>query len=84
LQDFCSLLIKEDLRDLPWSIGVVEYWNDGLREEKNNRSMPFDFSYPVLQFSTIPSFHVDGPHFSSRFPSSTTVFSTKLRRLRDR
>jgi hypothetical protein len=43
-KDFCKLLIKEDLRDFPWSIGVMEYWNDGLRRKKNNRSMPFDFS----------------------------------------
>jgi hypothetical protein len=53
-QDFCTLLIKEDLRDLPWSIGVMEYWNDGLRGEKNNKSMPFDFS---SQYSSFPLFH---------------------------
>jgi len=47
-------LIKEDLRDVPWSIGVMEYWNDGLREEKNNRSIPFDFS---TQYSSFPLFH---------------------------
>jgi len=47
-------LIKEDLRDLAWNIGVMEYWNDGLRGEKNNRSKPFDFS---TQYSTFPLFH---------------------------
>jgi len=47
-------LIKEDLRDLPWSIGVMEYWDDGLRGEKNNRSKPFDFS---TQYSTFPLFY---------------------------
>jgi hypothetical protein len=47
-------LIKEDLRGLPWNIGVMEYWNDGLRGEKNNRGMPFDF---YTQYSTFPLFH---------------------------
>jgi len=50
----CKLLIIEGLRNLPWNIGVMEYWNDGLRGEKNNRSMPFDFS---TQYSTFPLFH---------------------------
>jgi hypothetical protein len=27
-------LIKEYLRGLPWSIGVMEYWNDGLRRRR--------------------------------------------------
>jgi hypothetical protein len=53
-QVFCNLLIKEDFRNLPWSIGVMEYWNDGLRGEKNNRSMPFDSS---TQYSSFPLFH---------------------------
>jgi hypothetical protein len=47
-------LIIEDLRALPWNIGIMEYWNDELRREENNRSMPFDFS---TQYSTFPLFH---------------------------
>ena len=27
---FYNQLIKEDLRGLPWSMGAIEYWNDGV------------------------------------------------------
>jgi hypothetical protein len=47
-------LIIEDLRDLAWNIGIMEYWNDGLGEEQNDTSMPFDF---YTQYSTFPLFH---------------------------
>jgi hypothetical protein len=58
----------------------MEYWNDGLRGEKNNRSIPFDF-YP--QYSIFPPFHVDGRHFSTRLRSWTMVFfSTKAENFR--
>jgi hypothetical protein len=51
---FSQPLIIGELRDLPWNIGIMEYWNDGLKGEKTNRSMPFDFT---TQYSAISSFH---------------------------
>jgi hypothetical protein len=45
-----------------WSIGVMEYWNDGLKGGKT-RILPFLFSVlsiptiPLFHYSTIPSFH---------------------------
>jgi len=48
-----NVLIIEEVGDFPWSIGIMEYWNDGLRE-RNNRSAPSNFSIhlsntPLLQ-----------------------------------
>jgi hypothetical protein len=73
------LPIIEDFREPRpnWNIGVMEYWNDGLRGEKKKRSMPFDFN---TQYSTFPIFHhsIWAPHFSSRLSPWTMVFlSTK-------
>jgi hypothetical protein len=79
MQSFLSfcLPIIEGFRELrpDWSIGVMEYWNDGLRGEKNKRSMPSDF---YTQYSTFPIFHHSmwmPPSFPAHYAHGPTIFS---------
>jgi hypothetical protein len=70
----------------------MEYWNDGLRGGKTNKSIPcgFDTTITLFHYSIIPLGWAKSvmispqwvPHFSSRLCSWTTVFSTRLRKLR--
>jgi hypothetical protein len=49
-------LIIEDPRDLPWNIGIMEYWNDGLRREKKIGQCLSIFlpSTPLFHYSITP------------------------------
>jgi hypothetical protein len=45
------------------TIGIMEYWNDGMMGlDKEMIQIKIDFVptiYPMFQYSTVPSFHVE-------------------------